>query len=125
MTRLFISVGAVWGALAICAGAFGAHALRSRLDEHLLSVFETAARYHMFAALALVAIGLTANALGASRALGVAGWLLFGGSVVFSGSLYLHALTGVRVLGAITPLGGLAVIAGWLTWAWAAFTSTR
>ncbi len=125
MNRTFVSLGALWGALAILAGAFGAHALRSRLDAHLLSVFETAARYHMYQALALIGLGLSL-ALGRPTAwFTIAGWLLFGGSVVFSGSLYLLALTGVRMLGAITPIGGLAAIGGWLAWAYAVWSTRR
>ncbi|HUK21461.1 MAG TPA: DUF423 domain-containing protein [Gemmatimonadales bacterium] len=113
MDRLFAVCGALSGAAGVAAGAFGAHALRSRLPPDLLAVFETGARYQLYHALALVAVGL---ALGRWPAAPVraAGWLFLAGTVLFSGSLYVLALTGARWFGAITPLGGLCLIAGWL-----------
>ena len=121
MARTFLLLGALSGFSSVAAGAFGAHALRQRLDEHLLAVFETGARYQMFHALALLAIGALA-ARGESRALAVAGWAMVAGTVLFSGSLYALALSGVRGLGAITPLGGVAFLVGWLALRWAAWT---
>ena len=113
MARTFWRLGCVFGLVAVAAGAFGAHALRARLPADLLAVFETAARYQMVHALALLAVALVA-ARAPSRAASAAGWLFAAGIVVFSGSLYALALTGVRVLGAITPLGGLCFLAGWV-----------
>ena len=116
--RLFALLGALLAFLAVGAGAFGAHALRERLTPDLLEVFETAARYQMYHALALFAV-----AWGVDRWPGgvttAAGWLFVAGIVLFSGSLYLLSLSGVRWLGAITPFGGLAFLAGWLALAWA------
>jgi len=113
MDRLFFGLGAGSALVAVGAGAFGAHGLRARLSPELLAVFETAARYQMYHALALLAV-----AWAVTRWPGVlpqwAGWLFLAGTVLFSGSLYLLALTGIRWLGAITPLGGLAFLAGWL-----------
>lgn len=112
MDRLFYRLGALSALLSVAAGAFGAHALRHRLTLEYLSVFETAARYQMYHALALLAA-----AWGASRWPGLlpkwAGWCFVGGTVLFSGSLYALALTGNRWLGAITPLGGVAFMVGW------------
>jgi uncharacterized membrane protein YgdD (TMEM256/DUF423 family) len=110
--RPWMLAGAVNGFLAVAAGAFGAHALKERLSPEYLQVFETAARYQMFHALALVAVGLLATARPGPLVDG-AGWAMLAGIVLFSGSLYALALSGVRVLGAITPLGGLAFLAGW------------
>ena len=121
MARTFLLLGALSGFSSVAAGAFGAHALRQRLDEKLLAVFETGARYQMFHALALLVIGALA-ARGESRALAVAGWAMVAGTVLFSGSLYALALSGVRGLGAITPLGGVAFLVGWLALAWAVWT---
>jgi uncharacterized membrane protein YgdD (TMEM256/DUF423 family) len=119
MDRLFVMLGAASGFVAVAAGAFGAHALRARLAPDLLAVFETAARYQMYHALALLAVAWVA-----SRWPGPlpqwAGWLFVGGMVLFSGSLYALALSGVRWLGAITPLGGAAFLAGWICLALAA-----
>jgi uncharacterized membrane protein YgdD (TMEM256/DUF423 family) len=111
--RLFFGLGALSGLVSVAAGAFGAHALRTRLPAELLAVFETAARYQMYHALALMAV-----AWAATRWPGPlpqwAGWLFVAGTLLFSGSLYALALSGVRWLGAITPLGGLAFLAGWV-----------
>jgi uncharacterized membrane protein YgdD (TMEM256/DUF423 family) len=113
MERVFFSLGALSAMLSVAAGAFGAHALRSRLGADSLAVFETAARYQMFHAL-----GLFAAAWAASRWPGAwptrSGWLFMVGTVLFSGSLYALALSGVRWLGAIAPLGGVAFLLGWL-----------
>lgn len=121
MERLFILLGAVSGFLSVAMGAFGAHALKQRLGDHLLSIYETGARYQMYHALALVLVGVAAAARGESRMLGVAGWGFVAGTLLFSGSLYALTLTGIRALGAITPLGGLSFLAGWAALAvWAA-----
>lgn len=120
----FIGLGACLALLAVAAGAFGAHGLRARLDPAMLTVFETAARYQMYHALALLATG-GACVFRPSRAALLAGWLFAAGIVVFSGSLYLLALTGARGLGAITPLGGVAFMAGWACLAGWAFSAAR
>ena len=114
MDRAFGMLGAASALVAVAAGAFGAHALRTRLAPDLASVFETAVRYQMYHALALLftAWAATRWPLAPVRA---AGWLFVAGTVVFSGSLYLLALTGVRGFGAVTPLGGVAFLAGWLS----------
>jgi len=116
--RLFVLLGAVSGFLAVAAGAFGAHALRARLEPDLLAVFETGARYQMYHALALLAVAWVSSRSPAPQVVW-AGWLFVVGTVLFSGSLYVLALTGVRWLGAITPFGGVAFLAGWLALAWA------
>ena len=114
MERIFAVSGAVSAFVAVAAGAFGAHALRARLDATRLAAFETAARYQMYHALGLLAVAwaLTRWPGPSVRA---AGWLFLAGTVVFTGSLYLLAVTGARWLGAVTPLGGLCFLAGWLS----------
>ena len=116
----FARLGALSAFLAVAAGAFGAHALRGALAPDLLQVFETAARYQMFHALALIAVDLVRAQRGGApqRALGVAGALFAAGTVLFSGSLYALALSGVRLWGALTPFGGVAFLAGWVAFAW-------
>lgn len=121
--RGWLVTGALGAGLAVLAGAFGAHALRSRLSAADLAVFETGARYQMYHSLALLAVGLL-SARAPSALTQTAGWLFLTGIVVFSGSLYLLTLTGSRWLGAVTPLGGLAFLAGWGCLAWAAATSS-
>ena len=138
MSRLFLILGALSAAISVAAGAFGAHALRERVEPRLLEVFETAARYQMYHALALIAVALvltrsggvgssvTAAVLGpplGKSLLVASGWCFLAGTALFSGSLYAMTFTGVRALGAITPLGGVAFIAGWVCLAVAAMRS--
>lgn len=113
MAKLFITLSALSGMLAVIFGAFGAHGLRNRLDGYLMGVFETAVQYHFYHTLALLAVGVIALHQPQTMLLKSAGWLFLIGILVFSGSLYILALSGVKWLGAITPLGGLAFIAGW------------
>jgi uncharacterized membrane protein YgdD (TMEM256/DUF423 family) len=111
MDRRALTLGALSAGIAVAAGAFGAHALRARLSPELLAVFETGARYQMYHALALVALGL--GPIDGSKWVRYARHAFVAGTFLFSGSLYLLALTGVRWWGAVTPLGGLAFLAGW------------
>jgi uncharacterized membrane protein YgdD (TMEM256/DUF423 family) len=112
---IWIRIGAILGGLAVAAGAFGAHGLRDRLDARNLEIFETASRYQMYHALALVAVGLLAAPGDVrSTSIQVAGWGFLIGTIVFSGSLYALALTDQRWLGAITPIGGVAFLVGWV-----------
>ncbi len=115
--RLAMAAGAVAGGLGVGLGAFAAHALKTRLSPEWLAVFETAVRYQLYHALALILTGLVAARWPGAWA-AAAGWLFVAGILVFSGSLYLMVLTGARWLGAVTPLGGLAFIAGWGALAW-------
>ena len=111
--RVFLALGSASAFIAVAGGAFGAHALRRRLDENLLAVFETGVRYQMYHALALLAVAWAMDRWGGGL-VAASGWLFVAGTVVFSGSLYLLALTGQRMFGAVTPLGGVAFLAGWL-----------
>jgi uncharacterized membrane protein YgdD (TMEM256/DUF423 family) len=110
--RLFALLGAVSGGLAVAAGAFGAHALRAVLTPEALAVFETAARYQMYHALALLAAAWAVERA-SGRAARLAGGCFLAGTLLFSGSLYALALSGIKALGAITPLGGAAFLLGW------------
>ncbi|MDG1944336.1 MAG: DUF423 domain-containing protein [Halioglobus sp.] len=113
MAKLFITLASLSAMLAVAFGAFGAHALKGRLDDYSLGVFETAFQYHFYHSFALLLVGVIALSQPQTAMLKSSGWLFLLGIVVFSGSLYLLSLTGVRWLGAVTPLGGLAFIAGW------------
>jgi uncharacterized membrane protein YgdD (TMEM256/DUF423 family) len=106
-------MAAISGFVAVAAGAFGAHALRARLDPGMLAVFETGVRYQLVHALAILAAAWVLDRTGRALARN-AGWAFVVGSVLFSGSLYALALTGMRGLGVVTPLGGLCFLAGWL-----------
>jgi uncharacterized membrane protein YgdD (TMEM256/DUF423 family) len=113
MAKLFITLASLSGMLVVAFGAFGAHALKNRLDDYSLGVFQTAVQYHFYHSLALLAVGMIALSQPDSVLLRSSGWLFLIGILVFSGSLYLLSISGMRWLGAITPLGGLAFIAGW------------
>ncbi|WP_342513293.1 DUF423 domain-containing protein [Sporosarcina sp. FSL K6-1522] len=112
----FIIAGAINAAIAVAFGAFGAHALKEKLSEYQLGIWETAVQYQMFHAIGLLAIGIlmSSSLFGASTQLTWAGYLLLAGIIIFSGSLYVLSLSGIGILGAITPIGGVAFIAGWI-----------
>jgi uncharacterized membrane protein YgdD (TMEM256/DUF423 family) len=115
--RRFVLLGSLLAGVAVAAGAFGAHMLKSVLDQPLLAVYETAARYQMYHAIGIVLVGLAARAHDDAR-VAVAGWAFTAGIVLFCGSLYAVALLGVRWLGAVTPLGGVAFMIGWGLLGW-------
>lgn len=132
--------GALNGALAVIAGAFGAHGLEASLSPERLSVYQTAATYHMNHALALVLTGMLAahgprgragpdgeasRAAGPKRMYLWAGGAFLAGILVFSGSLYALAITGIGALGAITPIGGVGFIVGWVLLSAAALSGGR
>lgn len=114
--KLFLIAGAINGFLSVALGAFGAHALKERLSEKYLAIWETAVQYQMFHAVALIAIAILMhpNLLGPSGALSTAGYAILIGIIIFSGSLFALALSGVGILGAITPIGGVAFLVGWI-----------
>lgn len=124
MAHRFIIIGSISGFISVAAGAFGAHVLEQRLEPNLLTTFETAARYEMYHALALVAAGLLLLRTPCTAA-HVAGWAFVIGTVLFSGSLYALVFSDQRWLGAITPAGGVAFLVGWAALAFAAWRSTR
>jgi uncharacterized membrane protein YgdD (TMEM256/DUF423 family) len=115
--RTFLALGAVLAGVGVAAGAFAAHALAGLVPPERIATFETAARYQVYHALALLAVGLLAER-SAPRALRTAGWLFVAGTALFSGSLYLLVLTDTPALGAVTPLGGVAFLSGWALLAW-------
>jgi len=118
MDRLFFALGCLSAFLGVGLGAFGAHALKTRLDAEMLAVFEVGVRYQMYHAFALLAVGW-AQTRWPGTMVTASGWLFVGGTLIFSGSLYALSLSGMRWLGAVTPVGGLALLAGWLCLAWA------
>ena len=113
MDRTFLLIGAIFGFLGVAFGAFGAHALRSRLSPEMLAVFETGVRYQMYHAFAVLIVAAAIGHIGNARLLVIAGWFFFVGILLFSGSLYALTLTSVTILGAITPVGGLLFLIGW------------
>ena len=115
--KLFLAIGAVAMLAAVALGAFGAHALKSRIAPDLLAVYHTGVEYHFYHALGLLIVGLAAQHLPDSNWLRASGCLMLAGILIFSGSLYLLALTGVRAFGAVTPIGGIAFMLAWMMFA--------
>ncbi len=111
--RLYAGIGAILAGVAVMAGAFGAHALRDLVSLVRLETFETAARYLMYHALALVVVGWMMTVM-PRAGLTWAARLFLAGAVLFSGSLFALVLLDWPALGIVTPFGGVAFIAGWL-----------
>lgn len=117
--RSWLVLGALLGGLGVIIGALGAHGLKDKLVELGREAdYETAVRYQMYHAIALVAVGLL-GAQGRTVSLQVAGWCFLLGVLIFSGLLYALIFTGQRWLGAIVPIGGTLMIVGWFSLAFA------
>ena len=123
----FLLLGAALGLIGVALGAFGSHALRTKLPPERVATFETGIQYQMWHALALFLIILVdawepmsggpafyvLSERGGAPLLFAAGWSFAAGIVLFSGSLYALAVTGRRRWGAVTPFGGAALLLGW------------
>jgi uncharacterized membrane protein YgdD (TMEM256/DUF423 family) len=129
--KFWLLVAAVMGAIGVALGAFGAHGLPGYLEglslnqddlAKRLDNFETAVRYHMYHALALLGVALLSRFI-CSGWISIAGWSFLTGTVLFSGLLYAYALTGVKTLGMIVPFGGTLLIVGWIALAIAAINN--
>ena len=117
----WVVIGALGAALSIGLGAFGAHGLKAHLESEDLALWETAARYLMYASLGLTLMGVIDRQW--PGLIGPAAVLLASGATIFSLTVALLALGGPRWLGAITPLGGVLMIVAWLRFAWGALKS--
>lgn len=117
-SRALTGTGALLGAVAVGLGAFGAHALKSRLSAEELGWWQTAVQYLLPHAVATCAIGLSER-----PELRLPAWLLAGGASLFAATLFAMALGAPHWLGAVTPLGGAAMIGGWLWLAWGSIRS--
>lgn len=110
--RPWIILAAVNGFVAVAAGAIGSHALRHKVGANI-ETFETAVRYHMWHALALLGVAWLAS-LDASRpVIAISGWGFMAGIVLFCGSLYIIGVTGVRTYAGAAPIGGISFLIGW------------
>ncbi len=108
---VWLQIIGLMGAVAVAAGAFGAHGLKEKVSAERLMVWATAARYLMWHTLALFALVLSQDELQRWRWV-MRAWLA--GSLIFSGSLFLLVITDQSWLGAITPAGGLLMVTGWI-----------
>jgi uncharacterized membrane protein YgdD (TMEM256/DUF423 family) len=121
MVRTSLLSGSIFAALAVILGAMGAHALKEggQLTDVQLNSWDTGARYQMYHAFALIAVGIIARVFGETKMLKAAMWLFVIGILFFSGSIYILStrnITGIEAgfLGPVTPVGGLLFIGGWI-----------
>jgi uncharacterized membrane protein YgdD (TMEM256/DUF423 family) len=121
--RAFLTLAATFGFVGVGLGAFGAHALRSRIPPERLQTFETGVRYLLYHAFALFVVEWFRAAGPDQVSESIAGVCFVGGIVLFSGSLFALALTGERRWGAVTPFGGLLFLIGWAMLVVAALTA--
>lgn len=119
--RIFLTLSALNGLIAVGLGAFAAHGLSGQLSDRMLEVFETGAEYQMTQGLALFAVAILSHKWPQARALKISGWAFVLGLVLFPFSLYALAVTGLGWLGAITPIGGVGFLVGWAALAFFAF----
>ena len=117
MLKLFCVAAAVLGFIGVAAGSFGAHGLKALLEANGQAAnWETAVRYCLFHAVAVLPICGLATSNNSSVALGLltaAAGCFVVGVLIFSGFLSILALTGLRWLGAIVPIGGVLLLVGW------------
>lgn len=121
MQKIFLLIAGIYGALAVGIGAFGAHALKAKLEaNNRLDVFETGVKYHFYHTFALLLVAILIQQYGESKALNWSGYLFAAGIFIFSGSLYILSISNVSKWGAVTPIGGLMFILGWIALIWQA-----
>lgn len=109
------------GFSAIALGAYGDHGLRGAIDEHAMRSFETAIRYHLFHALALLGIGLGLSAALPPAILKKLFWVsivMLAGTVIFSGSIYTSVIFNMPLATKAAPFGGTTLMIGWLMLIW-------
>ena len=113
--KIFLALASFMMALAICLGAFGAHALKSILDESMLKIYNTGIQYHFYNTLGLFAATFIYALKPNSKKIFISLWLILVGMIIFSFSLYFLAILSLPILGAVTPIGGTLLIIAWLT----------
>ena len=118
MNKKFLVIAALLAALSVALGAFAAHQLKTMVSADILQIFETAVKYQMYHALALLGTGILLQQFPVKQ-LRWAASLFIAGIILFSGSLYLlcyikHQQIAATWVGAITPFGGVCFIAGWI-----------
>lgn len=114
LIKAYLLAAAMSGLLAVILGAFGSHALKGRLSESSLAVWQTAVQYQFYHTLALLAVAVLLQRVSGAAWLSASGALLLAGLMLFCGSLYWLALGGPRWLGPVTPVGGLCFMLAWV-----------
>lgn len=113
LTKKFTFYGAIFMALVVALGAFGAHGLKNIVTKELLVIYHTGVEYQFYHALGLFCVAFVAH-FNETKKIKIAGYSMMFGIVIFSGSLYAMTFTGIKILGAITPIGGIAFIVAWI-----------
>jgi uncharacterized membrane protein YgdD (TMEM256/DUF423 family) len=112
--KVFFAIASFMMALGIAFGAFGAHALKSILDEYFLKIYNTGVQYHFYNTLGLFVATFIYALKPDSKKILISLWLIIIGMIIFSFSLYFLAILNMPILGAITPIGGSLLIIAWL-----------
>lgn len=112
-TQRFIVLGAVFMALSVAIGAFGAHMLKPGFDAYSLAIYNTGVEYQFYHSLGLLFIAFCLHVKN-NKMLRVAGYIMLASIFIFSGSLYILSVSGIKWLGAITPIGGTGFIVAWI-----------
>lgn len=113
-SKMFFAIASFMMALGIALGAFGAHGLKSILDEHMMNIYHTGVEYQFYNTLGLF-VGIFIYSLKPEKRIYIALWLILIGMIIFSFSLYFLTILNMPILGAITPIGGTLLIIAWLT----------
>jgi len=112
MPTNWLQVGSLLMFLGVALGAFGSHALKNKMDVHMMEVYKTAVLYHFIHAIAILVVAWLSSQQH-TPVVQMAGRAFFLGIILFSGSLYLLSVTGIKWFGMITPFGGICFLAGW------------
>ena len=112
MTKVLLLFGLFFCGFSVLMGAFGAHALKDKLSEYSMSIYDKAVFYQVFHALGILIVSILGQLLN-TQEFNISGWLFIIGILLFSGSLFILSVTGIKWLGAITPIGGVMFILGW------------
>lgn len=117
--RLWLFLGALNALLAVIAGAYGWHWLTVS-DTGIRDIFAVGVQYHMWHALALLAVAWLADRGGRRLQAHIAGTAFIVGIILFSGTLYVLGLTGEVPITGAAPVGGVSLMIGWAAVIWAA-----
>ena len=112
MAKILLLFGLFFCGFSVLMGAFGAHALKDKLSEYSMSIYDKAVFYQIFHAIAILVVSILGQLFN-TQDFNTSGWFFIIGILLFSGSLFILSVTRVKWLGAITPIGGVMFILGW------------
>ena len=112
MAKVLLLFGLFFCGFSVLMGAFGAHALKDKLSEYSMSIYDKAVFYQVFHALGILIVSILGQLFN-TQEFNIFGWFFIIGILLFSGSLFILSVTGIKWLGAITPIGGVMFILGW------------